>query len=228
MTLLLLALIPALAVLYYYYNRDRHPEPWQGVATCFILGGMAIFPALAVERWLFSQHLGESLSPRARLFLDCVLTVGVTEESLKMLVVLVAVFWRRDFDEPVDGLIYGTAASMGFTFAEDWWYYVFEGASWPRAFSAVAHPWFACFWASSLGWARFHPWTRGIPFILIGLLCSALVHGIYDFLILVSQEDSPWRWAQYGLTPLLLLLYWALEKMLERADRPEVGARRNE
>src|SRR5438093_2126176 len=114
MTYFLALLLPSLAVLYYYYNRDRHREPWQLVALVFVVGALSIFAALplevAAQQW-FPHHTGEHAG--LRLLGECLLIPGLIEESMKLLVVLTVVFWRREFDEPIDGLVYGTAAALG-------------------------------------------------------------------------------------------------------------------
>jgi RsiW-degrading membrane proteinase PrsW (M82 family) len=212
MSLLLLALIPALVVLYYYYNKDRHPEPWGWVALVFVLGALSIGVALPLELW--AQRW---LPAQGGLFLECLLIPGLIEEAVKLAVVVLAVFWRRDFNEPVDGLIYGMAAALGFTFAEDWLYYLTHGADWSRIFSTVAHPWFSCFWASSLGWAKFRPWPAGVGLVLLGLGASMAVHGLFDFLILASDRIEACGWLRLFLTPLLIVLYLVVERQLETA-----------
>jgi RsiW-degrading membrane proteinase PrsW (M82 family) len=220
MTLLLLALIPALLVLLYYYNRDRHPEPWGWVAVVFLAGAASLAVVLPLERaaHAFFPGLTSRASP-GWIFLECLLIPGLIEESVKLLVVVVLVYGRSDFDEPVDGLIYGTAAALGFTFAEDWYKYVHERADWTRVFSTFAHPWFSCFWAAALGWAKFHPWRQAIPLVLGGLAASVLVHGLYDFMALAVETD--WSWLRYLVSFLLLGLYFLMEHLLERADTHE-------
>src|SRR5262245_7836797 len=145
LTLLLVALIPALTVLFYYYHRDRHPEPWGWVALVFAAGALSCLVALPLERWAQSLIPAPS-GPGGPLFLECLLIPGLIEESVKLLVVLAVIFWRPEFDEPVDGLVYGIAAALGFTFAEDWYHSLLHGPDWTRLLSAVAHPWFSCFW----------------------------------------------------------------------------------
>ena len=136
-------------------------------------------------------------------------------ETAKLLVVLSAMYWQRDFDEPVDGLIYATAAALGYTFAEDWHYYLVIGHDWTRALSTVVHPWFSCFWGASLGWAKFSRWRQGVPLVLMGLAASAFVHGLYDFFALAAHAKESWHWLRFLIVPLLLFLYWALERHLE-------------
>jgi protease PrsW len=215
MTLLLLALAPAVAVLWLYYHRDRRREPVAALATVFCAGFVACGVVYPAQRW--AQQF---FPPGERLFIECLLIPGLIEETGKLLVVLLAVWWRPDFDEPVDGLIYGTAAALGFTFGEDWRYYMIHGADVSRIFSTAAHPWFSCFWAAALGIARFAPWRRGLPLVLGGLAASAFVHGVFDWFILASDAYPSWAWLRYLAAPLMIALYlktdWLLEAMQPR------------
>lgn len=221
MTLLLTALIPALVVLYYYYNKDRHPEPWGWVAMVFVFGAMSTLVTLPLEIWAQSLFpVAEARQRGGLLFLECLLIPGLIEESIKLLVVVLVVWWLQDFDEPIDGLIYGTAAALGFTFAEDWYAYAIKGEDWTRILSTVAHPWFSCFWASGLGWARTLPRPQGISLAVLGLLASIFVHGLYDFLLLAGVQDQAWAWLRHLVAPLLVVLYVVVEKQLEEGQAP--------
>jgi RsiW-degrading membrane proteinase PrsW (M82 family) len=214
MDLLLLALAPVLAVLWFYWRQDRRPEPLGAMAIVFCAGFLACGVAYPVERW--AQQF---FPPGRRLFLECLLIPGLIEESVKLLVVVVGVWWRRDFDEPIDGLVYGTAAALGFTFGEDWRYYVLHGADVSRIFSIAAHPWFSCLWAAALGIARFQTWRRGLPLVLAGLAASALVHGVFDWCILAAELQPTLSWLRYFLGPLMIVLYLKMDWLIEAMHR---------
>ena len=102
-------------------------------------------------------------------------------------------------------------------FAEDCRFYWLEGADWRRILSAITHPWFSCLWASALGWVRFRSLKRGLLLLAGGLIVSAVLHGVYDFLILASTADLDRAWMRHLLTPLLILLYYIMERRLEAA-----------
>lgn len=222
MDLLLLALVPVLAVLWFYYHQDRRPEPLGTVAIVFCAGFVACAVAYPLERW--AQQF---FPPGQRLFLECLLVPGLIEESTKLLVVVLAVWWRRDFDEPVDGLVYGTAAALGFTFGEDWRYYLVHGADASRLFSIAAHPWFSCLWAAALGVARFQPWLRGLALVTCGLAASAFVHGVFDWFILKAEARPAWHWLRYLAAPLMIALYLKMDWLLEAMQKPTAAGTSN-
>jgi RsiW-degrading membrane proteinase PrsW (M82 family) len=180
----------------------------------FVLGALSCLPAYPLERWAQSFFPHPPASGYA-LFLECLLIPGLIEECVKLLVVVSAIWWRRDFDDPVDALIYGTAAALGFTFGEDLRYYWVHGADLTRVFSTAAHPWFSCFWAASLGWARVLPRRQGAGLLALGVAASVLVHALFDFIILGAAVFPAWAWLRYFLPPLMVALYWVMEKQLE-------------
>src|SRR5262249_26058126 len=137
------------AALYYY--RDRHPEPWGLVTLAFFLGTAACVFVYPLQRWAQKQ-LGPEPTSSGELFLECLLVPGLIEEAVKLIVTLLVVWRNEEFDEPVDGLIYGIAVALGFTFGEDLRYYLRHGADGTRLLTTLAHPWFSSFWASSVGW----------------------------------------------------------------------------
>ena len=122
MLLVALAAAPSLFLLVFFYLKDRYePEPRGHVALAFVKGAAAIVPsylgALALERavgreWLL---LGGTA---ARLFEAGVLAAGL-EELSKWALFLVLIYRWSEFDEPLDGVVYGVAMALGFATVEN-------------------------------------------------------------------------------------------------------------
>ena len=112
---LVLALIPALIWLAFFYAQDRlEPEPKGYVLGVFLLGGLlASAVGIPVLRDLFHTNdwLGSSTLTGV---LGSLLVVGVTQEFLKYAAVRYSIFRSSEFDERVDGIVYGTAAGLGY------------------------------------------------------------------------------------------------------------------
>ncbi len=115
LTGIILALIPAAVWIAFFYRRDRlEPEPKGLVFQLFLLGGLLaagvgiplVVGVFDVQSWL----------PRstATHLLGAILVVGFTQEFLKYAAVRYSVFGSSEFDEPVDGIIYATAAGLGY------------------------------------------------------------------------------------------------------------------
>jgi len=115
LTGVVLALVPAVIWLGFFYRRDRlEPEPKGMVLQVFALGalvaaaiGIPVLDGLfAVDSWLTRSTLSH--------ILGAILVVGFTQEFLKYAAVRFSVFSSGEFDEPVDGIVYATAAGLGY------------------------------------------------------------------------------------------------------------------
>ncbi|RMG64363.1 MAG: PrsW family intramembrane metalloprotease, partial [Calditrichaeota bacterium] len=111
-TLLLIAVLgfaPALFWLAYFYRKDRlEPEPRRLVLRTHLWGIFCAFPAAALEYLLpFNQ------------WTMSVVGAPVVEESAKFLAVYLTIFRNPEFDEPMDGIVYGVAAALGFAALEN-------------------------------------------------------------------------------------------------------------
>src|SRR5512137_1079875 len=122
MLVVLVAVAPSLALLTYFYLRDRYErEPLGHLVVAYLLG---MFAMLAVQGtvglvadWVSPDWLRTG-GEVARLF-DAFVLAGATEELAKWTVLVAAVYAWREFNEPMDGLIYGVAIALGFATLEN-------------------------------------------------------------------------------------------------------------
>jgi len=108
------------AVLIYRYDLHEK-EPWPLVLLVIVLGGMTGWLAGSIEDALLIGlgQRGESIAVQAAV-------ASLTEELLKLLAVLfVLVLFAKEFNDPLDGLIYGAFAGLGAA-VEESWFYVFS------------------------------------------------------------------------------------------------------
>ena len=112
---IVLALIPALLWLGFFYQQDRlEPEPKQFILGVFLLGGLlANAVGIPVVRDLFRAQEWMPRNAVANI-LGSILVIGFVQESLKYIAVRYSVYLSPEFDERIDGVIYGTAAGLGF------------------------------------------------------------------------------------------------------------------
>lgn len=112
---LFLSFIPALLWLAFFYQQDRlEPEPKGYVLSVFLLGALLAQGAgIPLLNEVFEVHRWLPTSPWVNL-LGSVLVVGLTEEFLKYAAVRYSVYRSMEFDERMDGIIYGTAAGLGY------------------------------------------------------------------------------------------------------------------
>jgi RsiW-degrading membrane proteinase PrsW (M82 family) len=190
------------AWLFFVRRFDRaQPEPLWLVFTTFALGAVAVVPAGFVEWGLdsLSSYANPTLltfgrSPRAFpvAWLGFIVTVGVIEEGCKLLATWSLATHRREFDEPVDGMVYAAAAALGFAAAENVRYLalgrVVGALVAARAFMSVpAHLFFSTIWGFALGRRLVEPRRRVWPLFL----AAVTLHGLFDTLLSIDG-GLPW------------------------------------
>jgi len=109
-------LLIVVAMVWYLDRYDR--EPLHMVAAVFLWGAaaapaIAVFSLLALERW-WPAHVGQ-LSP----FIFTAVSAPLVEETAKAIGVVLVVLLTREFDNPTDGFVYGTAVGLGFAVTEN-------------------------------------------------------------------------------------------------------------
>jgi RsiW-degrading membrane proteinase PrsW (M82 family) len=203
------------------FDRAR-PEPLWLVTATFVLGGLSVLPAGLAEYafgaaspWLDPSvvTLGGQLRALPLSVAVGTLVVGVSEEGAKLLSVLILAWRRREFDEPVDGVVYSSAAALGFAAAENAKYFAVGRMSGTvvalRGFVTVpAHMFFAAIWGYALGQALVSRKSR-MP---EAFALAALAHGAFDALL---STDG----AQLVATGLVLVLAASFVGLLRQALR---------
>lgn len=190
--MLLPVLLPALFWAAYHYHKDRHlPEPAGHLVLTLLLGGAAallakgLYISLGFVSLRYDAFELAATNP-AGLFAYALLVIGPVEELSKLLPFVLIVLRFREFDEPIDGIIYASFIGLGFAAAENLYYLQFlsplEAAA--RGFaSPVVHIVFASIWGHQIGVAK----VAGSSVAAAGLrgfAIAATAHGIYDFIVL--------------------------------------------
>lgn len=179
----IMAVVPALLWLSVFYLQDQvEPEPKRHFIGIFVLGGLLasavgqplINDFFAVNKWA-SGNLGFKL-------LAGVLIVGAIQESLKYAAVRYTVYGSQEFDERIDGIIYGAAAGLGYATLLNLSYVLESGGvelgigAIRVVVAALAHASFAGVTGYFLGRAKFE--TMGPLWLPGGVLLAALLNGI--------------------------------------------------
>ena len=132
------AVVPSALLVWYFHARDLYPEPPRVLWTTFAFGVLSVVPVLVVGVPIHQLIAGIEV-PLIRGFLEAFFVAAVPEEFFKLAVLLLYSMRRVEFDEPMDGIVYGVVASLGFATFENV-LYVFDGGlgvAVSRAFSAV-------------------------------------------------------------------------------------------
>jgi RsiW-degrading membrane proteinase PrsW (M82 family) len=179
------AIAPSLLIVWYFHRRDVFPEPGRVIWATFGLGVVIVFPVILVEL-VIAAVVNQVPGAVLRGALDAFGVAAFTEESFKLLVLLTYVWRHRAFDEPMDGIVYGVVASLGFATLENV-LYVFQGGvgiAVMRALTSVpSHATEGAIMGYFIGRAKFAPSGRA-ALVAAGFGAAFLLHGLYDFPLL--------------------------------------------
>ena len=197
------AIAPAIILLWLVVTADSRPEPPRVVWICVVLGALSTLPAALIERWL------QSLIPVVQnswvnAYERALLIAGLPEETLKISIIAAVARRARDFDEPMDGVVYGTAVGLGFAAVENI-LYVAGNAHWASvavargilsvpfhaALGAIAGAYIArARFGGALGANTSDRWRR--PRLLLSAwLVPVALHTLYDGLPLGRVFNDP-------------------------------------
>ncbi len=187
---LLPVILPVLFWTAYHWHADRHlPEPPGHLLLAFLLGIASFYLGLLMY-WLLGQidqrqdAFALAANDLPGLLLYSISVIGVIEETVKILPFVLIVLRFREFDEPIDGIIYASFIALGFAALENLYYLdsLTTAQAYARGFaSPVVHIVFASIWGYHIGKARLQGRPL-LPVILLVLPITAILHGFYDFL----------------------------------------------
>ena len=184
---LLVSFTPGLFWLWFYLRKDSYqPAPRRLIALTFGLGCLATIPAAVIEFVVLGESLLEEKADLAAIAPAMIFVVGPVEEISKFLAVRLKAYRSLFFDEPIDGLVYAAAASLGFASVENVFYVLEFG---PEVMlvrapvSTLAHLVFGCIWGYALGLNHASGGRRRL--LVIGALAlGALTHALFNILVI--------------------------------------------
>ena len=222
------AITPSLLLVWFFHARDVFPEPPRVLWTTFGLGVLIVVPVLVFA--LPMTRLAQSVdNPLLYGFISAFFAAAIPEELFKFLVVARYSMRHPEFDEPMDGIVYGATASLGFATLENI-LYVSDGSlstALMRAFTAVpGHAFLGAIMGYYVGRARFAPPARQRSLMWRAFLVPMWLHGAYDFpLLAASKLEDPDStvalpiFALLLLVPAILSLEWVWTTRLVRQAR---------
>jgi RsiW-degrading membrane proteinase PrsW (M82 family) len=229
-----MAAIPAAFWLAFFYLMDRHePEPKQLVAGVCVLGALIAAP--------LSDFVQSQFAPSAALgvtvfspfspdrVLHAVLIAGLSQEMCKYAAVRYTIYLSREFDEPMDGIVYMMACGTGFAVwvnyhrlaSQHHEVYLSIGAA-RAVVTTLAHASFAGLLGYVMGRAKFSRRSapvRGV-LLMLGLLCAAAFNG--QFTLVASWVEQrgltqhPWYGVGYAAISASLVfgIIWLVSQQL--------------
>lgn len=217
------SIVPAFLWLSYFYQRDRlEPEPKHYVFGVFILAAFLTYAVgipflrqvFRVDSWLYLTPWG--------YILGSILVIGLTHQAIVYATVRYTVYPTSEFDERIDGIIYGTAAGLGVATMLNIFYVIELGgaklviAAIECVINALAYASFGGIMGYFFSTARFGKRAPQGQFVW-GVAIAAVLNGLFFWLqrILVfrSAQYEPW----YGLIAgvvVVVVIYGILEALM--------------
>jgi len=203
--------LPALLWLIFWLKEDESPEPKRLLVIAFIGGVIAIPTALVLELFwsnTIKTWLGESKDYLSIAGFVLLLGFSFIEEYAKYFFASSLIFWRKEYDEPADAMIYLMTTALGFAAAENVLYLIkpfdlailkgittsdlrFLG---PTLLHALSSGFLGFFIARAFFQSRF----RREVALAIGLIFSTGLHALFNTFILVAGGKT--------IEPALILL----------------------
>jgi len=185
MATLLITILPSLLIILYFVKSDRFPEPSDQIIKIFFYGIFLCLPAFYLNTALGDIYANTGLSEN---LISSFLSAAPVEEILKFTVLYSLVYKMKDFNEPIDGIVYGVTVSLGFATLENIYYvYVLsdyfgttsQGLAILRSFSAI--PAHAIFGATMGYFFMKYSFIQKQNNLAMCLIVPILLHGIYNF-----------------------------------------------
>ena len=212
----MLACVPAGLWLAYFQIRELDSaRPKQYVIATFLLGAFLAGP---IANFVTSQLTPPTLSSSRTLtpfaieqLVRAFAVVGIGQEFCKYLVVRYGVYRSAEFDSAVDGILYMTAAALGFaSYANYQFLTAHDGnlllsvASIHVAVNALGHVAFACVTGFALQQCKFsgRPDLTRVAWLSIGLILAAVANAqfavVTRWLGAHNIVTQPWKELAYA------------------------------
>ena len=183
---LLAAILPAVVLVLYAYKQDQFPEPPRIVFKTFLFGCATVL-AINLIIPILDDYNEEYFIGETYHFFDSFIRAAFVEEFFKACVIIFYCTRKTAFDEPMDGLIYGVAASLGFAAYENISYVLYyeKGPSFDiaivRAFTAIPmHALLGIIMGFLISQSIFEKKHNYLN-LFLALLIPVGMHGLYNF-----------------------------------------------
>jgi RsiW-degrading membrane proteinase PrsW (M82 family) len=228
--------VPSAIWLAFFYQSDRlEPEPKGYVLGVFVLGMLLaaavgvplVEKGFSISKWLYADTF--------TTIFGSILVVGFIQEFLKYAAVRFSVYGSAEFDEATDGIVYATAAGLGFATVLNINFVVANngvdiGAGVIRmAIVALAHASFSGITGYFLGRAKFE--NEPVWWMPLGLTLASALNGLFFWLrteitqstvSLTSGGSNPWF--GFALAALLAIgTTFVLTRLIRRNIKAALG-----
>ena len=200
---IVLGITPSIIWLLFFLQKDVHPESNRMVLKIFFYGALIAPVAALIELGIFGLfRINEPLdiSSQQSYFWFFVffnfLGIAFVEEFLKYLVVREKVLNSPEFDEPTDAMLYMIITALGFAALENV-LYLFPMPFFEMLKINIVRSMGAIFlhalWSGTVGYFlafSLMELKKRTNFIVLGLLISTLLHGLYNISIIITEGSE--------------------------------------
>ena len=189
------ALLPALVLGWWIYRKDSlRPEPLPMLYRAFLFGVGSAFLSLLISTILGLMGLMVyDVGSFTGAVSTALFAAALPEEVAKLTMLWLFLRSNKYYDEYFDGIVYASFIGLGFACIENIEYVFSFGFSTGvvRALISVpGHFLFGVVLGYFLSLAKFHSEKRGL-YILTGLLLAMLAHGLFDWMLMITQYLNP-------------------------------------
>jgi RsiW-degrading membrane proteinase PrsW (M82 family) len=207
----ILGFAPGIYWLWYFYKRDTlEPEPQKLVIRSYFLGILTAVVIIIIQ-----------LPFRYSYIVGAVLVAPIVEELGKFFAVKLSIYNHKEFNEPMDGIIYASAVALGFASIENGIYlfrisvvskYLLSNVILARAVLSVpAHALFSSIWGYALGRAKFSKSQNKNLIIIAGIILAIAFHSLFNLLCFIQIYSS------IGLLILIAIMWQIINKKISKA-----------
>lgn len=201
---------PAVALMSFFYLKDRITEPIPLIVRTFIFGVILVFPIMFIQYAFTAEGLSDNS------FVQSFLIVAFTEEFFKWFIFLYTIYHHSEFDAHYDGIVYAVAISLGFATVENILYLITNGIEYAfsRAlFPVSSHALFGVIMGFYFGKAKMSI-IKKKKNIALAFFIPYLLHGIYNYIL--KTVASNWL---YILIPFMIALWFIALHRVKAANK---------
>lgn len=224
----------------------ENPEPKGMLLLAFIGGMTAVFISLFLEKYLYGLGLKnlfsssvfggilpvfQTIASQTNMNLDKILLVvifaPIIEELSKFIMAYILVLRSKSDDEPLDPMIYMITTALGFAAIENMLFLInpfenhdiiltiftgnmrFIGATLLHTVSSATIAIFISF-------HFFESKTKKIVYLFIGIICSVVMHGTFNLLMIGNQSASTLALELIWITVIIILLTFERIKKIKQ------------
>ena len=222
-------IIPSLIWLWFWLQEDsQNPEPKRVILRIFLAGALAVIPSFLLQKASLN-YFGEikilyyepswSLSMMQFILQGIPLfaTWALIEEAMKLVAAYFGGLHTRDYDEPLDAMIYLITAATGFAAFENMlflaktlydpnWQFTFLLTGNLRFLGAmVLHIASSAFCGAVIALTACSSRLKKVIAVILGLLTATLLHALFNFFIILNEGRDIFK---------VLLTLWLISVVL--------------